>query len=106
MASSILKGALPRNEVGKQAASELIAVDEDDYEKKAIKLGRGCSYQGHKAQGRLSELRRILVEGRWESGLFDTARWVRDLEEAYEIAWRKWERGEGGDIYLQPQRDF
>lgn len=106
MASSILKGALPRNEVGKQAASELIAVDEEDYEKKAIRLGRGCSYQGHRAQGRLAELRRILVEGRWESGLFDTGRWVRDLEEAYEIAWRKWERGEGGDIYLQPQRDF
>jgi predicted O-linked N-acetylglucosamine transferase (SPINDLY family) len=49
----------------------------------------------------LSELRRMLYESRWTSPLFDTKRWVRDLEEAYEIAWKKWEKGEGGDIWLK-----
>jgi hypothetical protein len=32
--------------------------------------------------------------------LFDTQRWVRDLEDAYEEAWRRWVSGEGGDIVL------
>jgi predicted O-linked N-acetylglucosamine transferase (SPINDLY family) len=41
-----------------------------------------------------------LWEGRWTSRLFDTKRWVRDLEKAYWEAWMKWERGEGGDIWL------
>jgi hypothetical protein len=50
--------------------------------------------------GRLMELRRILYEARWSSALFDTRRWVRDLEEAYDCAWQKWEAGEGGDIWL------
>jgi hypothetical protein len=50
--------------------------------------------------GRLAELRRLLFESKWSCALFDTRRWVRDLEEAYEIAWGRWERGEGGDIYL------
>ena len=52
------------------------------------------------AQGRLMEIRRMLWEGRWESKLFDTRRWVRDLERAYWCAWEKWEAGEGGDIWL------
>ena len=55
-------------------------------------LGRG--------RGRLMELRRLLWEGRWESRLFDTKRWVRDVETAYEAAWSKWVKGEGGNIWL------
>jgi predicted O-linked N-acetylglucosamine transferase (SPINDLY family) len=106
MAASILKGALPKNEEGKQAAKELIASNEEEYEHMAVRLGRGCVYHGHRATGRLSELRKILYEARWTSALFDTTRWVRDLEDAYEIAWKRWEDGVGGDIWLQPQRDF
>jgi predicted O-linked N-acetylglucosamine transferase (SPINDLY family) len=52
-------------------------------------------------RGRLMDLRRMLWEGRWTSCLFDTKRWVRDLETAYWLAWQKWESGEGGDIWLQ-----
>ncbi|KPI43573.1 putative UDP-N-acetylglucosamine--peptide N-acetylglucosaminyltransferase SEC [Cyphellophora attinorum] len=52
------------------------------------------------ARGRLTEIRRMLWEHRWESRLFDTKRWVRDLERAYWVAWEKWVAGEGGDIWL------
>jgi predicted O-linked N-acetylglucosamine transferase (SPINDLY family) len=106
MAASILKGALPKNADGKQAATELVATGEEDYEEKAVRLGRDCIYQGHRAVGRLSQLRKMLYEARWSSALFDTRRWVKDLEDAYEIAWKKWEDGVGGDIWLQPQRGF
>ncbi|KAF2193252.1 glycosyltransferase family 41 protein [Zopfia rhizophila CBS 207.26] len=101
MAASILKGALPKTPEGRQASKELIADNEDDYEEKAVRLGKDCVYYGHKARGRLSQLRRLLYESRWNSALFDTRRWVRDLEEAYEIAWDKWVKGEGGDIWLR-----
>lgn len=106
MAASILKGALPRDpELRRQCERELIARSEDEYEAQAIRLGRGLVYpkEGRDVgygKGRLVEMRRMLTEGRWSSGLFDTRRWVRDLEDAMEEAWRKWERGEGGDIWL------
>ncbi|KAJ4406584.1 hypothetical protein N0V91_004527 [Didymella pomorum] len=104
MAASILKGALPKTAQGAQAARELIAADDEDYEEKAVRLGMDCVYQGHRPTGRLSQLRKILYEARWTSALYDTKRWVRDLEEAYEIAWRKWEKGEGGDIWLKDSK--
>lgn len=84
-----------------QAAKDLIATSDEDYEEKAVRLAEECVYRGHRATGRLSQLRRLLYESRWTSPLFDTRRWVRDLEEAYEVAWGKWERGEGGDIWLK-----
>jgi predicted O-linked N-acetylglucosamine transferase (SPINDLY family) len=101
MAASILKGALPKSDKGEQAAKELIADNDEDYEEKAVRLGLDCVYNGHRATGRLSKLRHMLYESRWTSPLFDTRRWVKDLEEAYQIAWKKWERGEGGDIWLK-----
>lgn len=103
MAASILKGALPKTEEGASAAKELIATSEDDYEEKAISLGRAQSYISGgkgKGHGRLMDLRKMLFHARWSSPLFDTKRWVRDLEDAYEEAWRRWVQGEGGDIYL------
>ena len=57
-----------------------------------------------KATGRLFELRKLLYEARWSSALFDTKRWVRDLEDAYEIAWNRWVDGVGGDIFLGDER--
>ena len=102
MAASILKGALPRGVIGAKAAEDLIVESDDEYEAHAISLGNGLAavLAGQKEHCRLLELRRILYEGRWTSALFDTRRWVRDLEEAYEEAWRRWVSGEGGDIYL------
>ena len=53
-----------------------------------------------RASGRLVDLHEMLWRHRWTSRLFDTRRWVRDLETGYEEAWRRWVRGEGGDIWL------
>ncbi|KAL2257518.1 hypothetical protein VTK26DRAFT_9529 [Humicola hyalothermophila] len=63
--------------------------------------GWGNEYEyWYEGFGRLAELRKLLWENKWTCALFDTRRWVRDLEEAYEVAWGRWVRGEGGDIYL------
>jgi hypothetical protein len=104
MAASILKGALPKNEEGVRAAKELVATGDEDYEEKAVALGKSLSYKAKcdgRGQGRLMELRRVLYNARWSSALFDTKRWVRDLEDGYEEAWRRWVAGEGGDIWLK-----
>lgn len=105
MAASILKGALPRSSEGRQVATELIAPSEAEYEQMAIGLVSGLDYdttssdygQGH---GRLAEMRKLLWDSKWQCGLFNTRRWVSDVEAAYEEAWRRWVAGEGGDIYL------
>ncbi|CAK7228710.1 hypothetical protein SCUCBS95973_006973 [Sporothrix curviconia] len=108
--ASVLKGALPKDAAGQQAAAELIAEDDDQYEKMAIKLASGMSYRQvdrddgkgtyGEGSGRLADLRKILWDHKWECGLFDTRRWVSDLEDAYTEAWRRWANGERGDIYL------
>lgn len=104
MAASILKGALPKSPEGDRAAEELIAADDTDYENSAISLASGLVYSTAKGygegSGRLSDLRKLLWQSKWTCALFDTRRWVRDLEDAYEEAWRRWVAGEGGDIYL------
>ncbi|KAI0095705.1 glycosyltransferase family 41 protein [Hypoxylon sp. NC0597] len=105
MAASILKGALPKSPCGDEVARELIASDDDDYEAVASRLAGSLSYRsvdGHycEGRGRLAEMRKILFEAKWTCALFNTHRWVDDLERAYEEAWRRWVAGEGGDIYL------
>ncbi|KAL1883008.1 hypothetical protein VTK73DRAFT_530 [Phialemonium thermophilum] len=104
MAASILKGALPKGPEGEQAAKDLIASDEAEYENSAINLVSNLTYQITKGygegSGRLADLRYLLWKNKWTCALFDTRRWVRDLEDAYEEAWRRWVAGEGGDIYL------
>jgi predicted O-linked N-acetylglucosamine transferase (SPINDLY family) len=105
MAASILKGALPKSAEGLKAAEELIAEDENDYEALATRLAGGLSYKiiyerYGQGQGRLAELRKILFDAKWTCALFDTKRWVHDLEDAYQEAWRRWVSGEGGDIHL------
>lgn len=56
---------------------------------------------GWEGTGRLMDLRKMIWEYRWTCPLFDTRRWVRDLEVAYHEAWRRWVVGEGGDIWLK-----
>ncbi|KAF5621224.1 UDP-n-acetylglucosamine-peptide n-acetylglucosaminyltransferase [Fusarium sp. NRRL 52700] len=105
MAASILKGALPKSNEGREAAAELIAASEEEYEQRAVELATGLSYTmfadgyGH-GHGRLADIRKLLWESKWHCGLFDTKRWVNDVETAYEQAWQRWVAGEGGDIYL------
>ena len=105
MAASILKGALPKCADGRQAAKDLIAEDDGQYENYAIKLGNSLTYRSREGgycegSGRLAELRKLLWKSKWTCALFDTRRWVRDLEDAYGEAWRHWVAGETGDIYL------
>ncbi|KAI4217116.1 MAG: hypothetical protein LQ351_000425 [Letrouitia transgressa] len=105
MAASILVGALPKTPEGDRAKKDLIVDSDEDYEERAIELGTDLVYPTRgeplgKGKGRLVELRKLLYESRWSSALFDTRRWVRDLENAYELAWNKWVAGEGGDIWL------
>lgn len=105
MAASILRGALPKTPEGEQAAVELIAENETEYEDSATELAGGLSYmvtdKGYgQGTGRLAEIRKLLWDNRWQCGLFNTRRWVTDLESAYEEAWRRWVSGKGGDIYL------
>ncbi|KAI1819702.1 glycosyl transferase family 41-domain-containing protein [Xylaria intraflava] len=106
MAASILQGALPKNAEGAQAARELIASDDAEYEAFATRLALESSYERVsesycEGRGRLAELRKILFEAKWTCALFDTRRWVSDLERAYEEAWRRWVAGESGDIHLK-----
>lgn len=105
MAASILKGALPRNVDGHRAAQDLIAADDGDYEAMATRLASGLTYRRSnreycEGRGRLAEIRKTLFDAKWTCGLFNTRRWVSDLECAYEEAWRRWVAGESGDIYL------
>ncbi|KKA28585.1 hypothetical protein TD95_004727 [Thielaviopsis punctulata] len=105
MASSILSGALPKTEEGRRAAEELTVQSEDEYERTAVRLVNSLRYQKTEegdmiGVGRLAELRCLLFQNKWSCGLFDTRRWVRDLEKAYTLAWDKWEKGESGDISL------
>lgn len=101
MAASILTGALPKTADGIEAAKELIADDENQYEEFAVRLASGLTYdRAGRGSGRLIDLRKLLYESRSTSALFDTKRWVSDLELAYNEAWRRWVAGIGGDIYL------
>jgi len=103
MASSILTSALPDSEAGIQSRFDLIASSDEDYENKAIRLGLDLRYGSGsrgRGRGRLVELRRMLFLNRWESKLFDTRRWVNDLEEAYDEVWKRWVKGEEGDVSL------
>lgn len=103
MASSILSSALPKSDAGLRAQKELIASSDDDYENKAIRLCASSQYEpggNGRARGRLSDLRQMLFLERRKSGLFDTQRWVRDLEDAYDQVWKRWVEGEEGDVWL------
>ncbi|KAJ5787966.1 Tetratricopeptide-like helical [Penicillium paradoxum] len=102
MASSILSSALPNSEAGQRAREDLIASSDEDYENKAIRLCLDLQYSGHEGQprGRLADIRQMLFRDRYQNKLFDTARWVRDLEDAYEAVWSQWVNGEEGDIWL------
>ncbi|KAK2612930.1 hypothetical protein QQS21_001041 [Conoideocrella luteorostrata] len=105
MAASILQGALPRSVEGQRAAAELISDTEEEYEQRATDLANGLTNTWTEAgysqsKGRLADMRKLLWDNKWHCGLFDTRRWVGDLEIAYEVAWQRWVTGTGGDIFL------
>lgn len=105
MAASILRGALPHDLRGGQAAQDLVATSEKHYEELAVTLAGNLSYelnaQGNgRGIGKLNDLRKLLWENKWTCDLFNTRRWVADVESAYQLAWDRWVHGIAGDIYL------
>ncbi|KAF8539529.1 glycosyl transferase family 41-domain-containing protein [Trichophaea hybrida] len=104
IAASILRAAVPQTIEGKAMANSLVAASEDNYERRAIELVRGLNYKpggNGECSGELANIRKVLFTNRWHSELFNTKRWVSDLEDAYEEAWRRWVNKEGGDIDLK-----
>lgn len=101
MASSILSSAFPVGKEGRDAASQLIVSSDEEYEARAIELCRELRYLSPgRPSGRLADFRKLLFTNRFQAPLFDTRRWVEDLEEAYEAVWNKWVKGEEGDMWL------
>lgn len=103
MAGSIVSSALPVGSEGDIARRELVKDSEEAYKMEAVRLAKGLQYaRGGNGTGigRLMELRKMLWEGRWNSRLFDTKRWVREVERGYWAVWAKWVHGEGGDVFL------
>jgi protein O-GlcNAc transferase len=75
-------GASLLNTVG---LPELITANLEDYERLAVELARNPT--------RLKEYRDRLSAGRPTSPLYDTARFVRHLEQAYQTMWERHEAG-------------
>ena len=90
---------------------EMIVRSSEEYEARALAFSSGLSYdivpprQGagankidgrtqRRGRGELSELRRKLFLTREKSALFDTRKWVRNMEKGYVKAWERWVGGE------------
>ncbi|KAK4058157.1 hypothetical protein OIO90_000896 [Microbotryomycetes sp. JL221] len=90
--------------------SDMIVSNASDYEKRAVELAQSVSYDlmpaatgveptavdarpQRRGRGELSDLRRKLFLTREDSPLFDTKRWVRNVEQGYLEAWDKWVSG-------------
>jgi len=74
----------------------------NEYENRAVDLAKSVSFIAasdehggwyKQCRGSLSDLRRSLYLNRDTMPLFDTERWTRNVERAYEEAWRRWECG-------------
>ncbi len=66
---------------------ELVAADVADYERRAVELARDA--------GAMRQVRERLAERIPTAPLFDTARFVRNLERAYHAMWANYETGAG-----------
>jgi predicted O-linked N-acetylglucosamine transferase (SPINDLY family) len=66
---------------------ELVAGNPEDYRKLALRLAGDSAY--------LERTRRKLMAHRLTAPLFDTARFTRHIEAAYQTMWEMSQRGEG-----------
>lgn len=76
----------------------MVVSSRDEYEERAVALGNSIRYtvqpNGNvEVCGDLLDLRRCLFLNRDTMPLFDTARWTKNLEKAYRMAWRRWVDG-------------
>lgn len=97
ISSSIVNAGFSQDSVGRGMASRLIVKDENEYEKRVIEFGSSDS--GHRE---LMAIRKTLFETRFTSRLFDTQRYVQNLETAFAQAWLNWTENKHQDIVVQP----
>jgi predicted O-linked N-acetylglucosamine transferase (SPINDLY family) len=76
----------------------MVVSSRDEYEERAVALGNSirCTVQPNgdvEICGDLLDLRRCLFLNRDTMPLFDTARWTKNLEKAFRMAWRRWVDG-------------
>ncbi|GAA96750.1 glycosyltransferase family 41 protein [Mixia osmundae IAM 14324] len=81
-------------------ADALVVEDEAQYERRAAELGNGLKYtldpadpSIRRGSGELNELRRKLFLSRETSPIYDTRRWVRNLETGLEEMWSRYVTG-------------
>jgi protein O-GlcNAc transferase len=78
---------------------QMVAGDIHSYEDRAVALACSVSYRmepnpeggiDRRGSGELIELRRNIFLHRDKMPLFDTKRWVRNLERGYQAVWDRW----------------
>ncbi|GAA5831870.1 hypothetical protein JCM11251_003916 [Rhodosporidiobolus azoricus] len=89
---------------------QMIVNSAEEYERRALELAASLAYETipadpskppttlegreqRRGRGELAELRKKLFLTREQSPLFDTRRWVRNLETGLREAWERWVRG-------------
>ncbi|CAG8472875.1 11687_t:CDS:1 [Paraglomus brasilianum] len=85
-----------------------------EYEERAVQLVRSVKYKYREystkdipkrwhrvGEGELIEMRKKLFLGREKSALFDTPRYVKDMEKGFLIAWRQWISGQEKNIIIK-----
>lgn len=78
----------------------------EEYEQRAIRLARSLRYDAYgRSGGELQDLRRRLNASRESMPLFDTLKWTRDVETAYEEMWRRWVDGSEFETSPEYQND-
>ena len=73
---------------------ELVTATLDEYEALALRLARDPSW--------LSGIRNRLAQNRLTAPLFDSDRFCRHLEHAYQEMWERWQRGEPPRSFAVP----
>lgn len=73
--------------------NQMVVDSISEYEDRAVRYAKSLSYSGGMGHGELYQLRKALFQSRDQSPLFDTLKWTRHVEEAYEAMWQKWVDG-------------
>lgn len=79
---------------------EMVVSNIQEYEERAVFLAQSSypeTVTGENDQNVLINLRRNLYLNRDQMPLFDTRRWVRNLETGYSAAWGRWVDGSESD---------
>lgn len=81
---------------------QMVVNNLQDYEERAVTWANGVEYQSTqkpsgstfmRPKGDVITLRRNLFLNRDKMPLFDTQRWVRNIEKGYTEVWRRWVAG-------------